>query len=162
MELQDFNVLRLERQYIAMLILGAWAITNIIIGIIGANWSSGTRKQFFVMNAGWNVVNLVLAGIGIYVALTTNPAALGLYETVGAHQGIQKTLLFNAGLDIGYIAIGFYLIEKGKNTTKHQDRWQGFGQALLLQGAFLFVFDLTIYFWQANLNKALEPLLSTL
>ena len=54
-----------------------------------------------------------------------------------------KVFLFNTGLDVGYMAFGAYLLERGKRLTNI--RYQGFGQSLMLQGAFLFAFDLVMY-----------------
>ena len=65
-----------------------------------------------------------------------------LSETVTEQHKIQKVLLFNTGLDLAYMATGVYLIERSKNDLENQDRWKGFGQGLILQGGFLFVFDI--------------------
>lgn len=75
---------------------------------------------------------------------------------------MEKTLLFNGGLDVGYMAAGFYLREKAKNSTKYHDMFKGYGSALILQGAFLFVFDLSLYWVLNQHSKTLETLLSSL
>jgi hypothetical protein len=53
--------------------------------------------------------------------------------------------LFNSALDIAYITSGFYLrgIADKDPLTYHQNR--GFGNGIILQGGFLFLFDLTAY-----------------
>ena len=58
---------------------------------------------------------------------------------------MEKILLFNAGLDIGYIGAGFYLAERSKSTVNKPNRLKGFGQSLILQGSFLLVFDSLFY-----------------
>jgi hypothetical protein len=42
-------------------------------------------------------------------------------------------LLLNAGLDVGYLAAGAWLVRR--------TRWRGDGLAVLVQGAFLLVLD---------------------
>ena len=47
-----------------MTVLGSWAIGNIVVGASLQGSSEGTTKYFHRMNAGWNLVNLGLAGAG--------------------------------------------------------------------------------------------------
>lgn len=162
LDLATFNQDRLELERKSMLVLGTWAIGNIAVGSILASQKEGAEQQFHLMNAGWNIINLGLAGLGYYSALKTDPNSLDLFESIKAQQGIQKILLFNAGLDVGYMAGGLYLMERSKNTEKNQDRLKGFGRSILLQGAFLFVFDLSVYFLHASHNEKIRNLLSSI
>ena len=75
----------------------------------------------------------------------------------------ENLYLFNAGLDVAYLATGFYLLEKGRNTTASgsAERWQGYGQSLLLQGGFLLLFDgFQFATHHRHGTRALYPLLS--
>ncbi|MCB0846751.1 MAG: hypothetical protein KDE26_26060, partial [Bacteroidetes bacterium] len=85
-------------------------------------------------------------------------------KTVKAQNQIEKILLFNAGLDLAYIASGAYLIERSKTNPANAGRaeqFNGYGQSLILQGGFLFVFDLTAFLiHQRNGNLRLRPLVS--
>ncbi|MEN0004535.1 MAG: hypothetical protein AAF798_10335 [Bacteroidota bacterium] len=162
LDLPTFNENRLERQRTSMLILGSWAIGNIAVGATLAGQRQGVEREFHIMNAGWNAVNLVLAGVGYYTAVKTDPSSFDLYQSIQEQQSIEKVLLFNAGLDVGYMLGGLYLMERGKSATKNADRLEGFGKSILLQGAFLFVFDLGAYFYIHSNAKDLEPLLSSL
>ncbi len=56
---------------------------------------------------------------------------------------MQKVLLLNAGLDVGYMAFGGYLWQRG--SSEDNARLTGYGQSLILQGAFLMAFDLTLF-----------------
>jgi hypothetical protein len=62
-------------------------------------------------------------------------------------QNLERTLIFNSGLDIAYIATGLYLRERGKNELNltRSEQFQGFGKSLMLQGGFLLVFDALFY-----------------
>lgn len=157
--LRDFNEQRLQKQKTGMLVLGSWAVVNIAGGLVLANNTDGVTKNFHLMNAGWNVINLGIAGLGYYGAMQTDPASFDLYASIQEQHKFQKILLFNAGLDLGYMAGGAYLIERSKNASKNADRLKGFGQAIVLQGAFLFVFDVVNYAIHAGQNNAFQPVL---
>ncbi|MFM8361240.1 MAG: DUF6992 family protein [Haliscomenobacter sp.] len=158
----SFNEIRLERQKTGMWVLGAWALGNIGAGIALSSQRDGSAKYFHQMNAGWNLVNLGIASVGYLAAVRTDPAAGGLYESIQSQYQIQKILLLNTGLDVAYMAGGAYLIERSKNDLKNPDRLKGFGQSILLQGGFLFVFDLAQYAWLASSNETLKTLLGSM
>lgn len=157
-----FNQDRLQKQKTGMLVLGTWALGNITTGLVLAGKSNGSRKSFHQMNAGWNLINLGIAGLGYFSALSADPAQYDLYQTIQEQNKIQKILLFNAGLDLGYMAAGAYLIERSRRGGSKADQWKGFGRSLILQGGFLFVFDLANNWVHARNNSKLEPILSSL
>ena len=160
--LSGINRQRLEKQRISMLILGSWAVGNIALGSTLATRRDGEDKYFHGMNAGWNLVNLGLATAGYIAATKADPASFSLFETINEQYRLQKIFLFNAGLDAGYMMGGLYLMERSRRTENKPERLKGFGRSILLQGAFLFVFDLGAFLWQAQGNGALEPLLEGL
>ena len=163
MSLTEFNQNRLQKQQTAMTILGTWAIGNMALSGILAGKRSGSDKYFHQMNIGWNVVNLSLAGAGLYSALHADPGSFDLFQTITQQHRFQKILLFKAGLDLGYMAGGAYLMERSRRETgKRADQFLGFGQSILLQGAFLFVFDLSTYLVMASNNEEMQHLLSGL
>jgi hypothetical protein len=156
-ELQEFesiNQTRLEYNRQGMLILGSWALLNLVVGILGSFQRKGQVQAFHQMNIYWNLVNLGIAGFGFWQA--TQVAALNFWEVLVAQQQIEKVLLFNAALDLGYMAIGLVLIERGRRLEK--ERWIGFGKSILLQGAFLILFDAILYGFQQRLGIELLEL----
>ena len=140
-DLATFNELRLATNKQAMYVLGGWSLGNIAVGGILMGQRNGTEKYFHQMNAGWGVINLGIASVSLWMAMKTDPASIDLTETWKAQQNMQKILLFNAGLDVGYMMGGLYLRERAKRPDANYDRLRGFGNAIILQGAFLFVFD---------------------
>jgi len=151
--LEAINSTRLEYNLQGMLILGSWAILNLVVGILGSFQRKGQVKAFHQMNAYWNVVNLGIAAFGFWQA--TQAASLNFWEVLVAQQQMEKVLLFNAALDLGYMSIGFLLIERGRRLEK--ERWFGFGKSILLQGAFLLLFDAILYGFHQQLGiKLLE------
>ena len=144
-----------------MLTLGSWAIGNIAVGTVFYFNTSGQNKYFHQMNAAWNLVNLGIAGLGYYSAVHPD-TVLTLTESLRQQSNIEKILLFNAGLDVAYVMTGFYLRERAKNSEKSSDRFRGYGNSLILQGSFLFLFDVTVYYFQIKNQLPLEPLLSAI
>ncbi|MCB9080750.1 MAG: hypothetical protein H6555_03455 [Lewinellaceae bacterium] len=161
-QLTDINQLRLGKQKRAMLVLGGWALSNMAVGTVLASQREGVARHFHTMNAGWNVINLGIAAAGYWSASKADPGAYDLFATIQEQNSLQKILLFNAGLDVGYMLGGAYLIERSKNTVKNPERLEGFGKSIVLQGAFLFVFDLANFAIFSADNTQLKPLLSGL
>lgn len=125
---------------IGMWTLGGWAVANGLAG--GIMYFTGPGDQaFHEMNVMWNSVNLGLAASALISgARSTAPASLA--EEIGAQHRLEKTLLVNAGLDVGYVMAGFFLREYAK--TRGEPRFAGWGNSLILQGSFLFAFDVVL------------------
>lgn len=157
--LLHFNQARIDHQQKAMLTLGGWAVVNIATGLSLRNSADGSTKHFHEMNALWNVVNLGIAGLGYYAASREDPTALATFGTIQEHYKFEKILLFNAGLDVGYMLGGLYLTERAKRPGVNADQLKGFGNSILLQGGFLFVFDLVNYFISSGRTGDLKLLL---
>lgn len=158
-----YNQQRLKTNKTAMTILGSWAVGNIALGAALQGKNKGTEQQYFHrMNAYWNVVNLGLAAAGYYAATTGDAASFDTFQTVQEQHKIQKILLFNAGLDIGYIMTGLYLLERGKHHATNPARLKGYGKSLVLQGAFLFLFDWAVFGAHASRNEGLKKLIGGL
>lgn len=157
--LKEFESTKNEINRTGMLVLGGWALANIVSGTTLSFTTDGETKYFNQFNALWNTVNLGLALNGLF---NTGTDSLSLYNSVTGHQTLQNIFVLNAGLDIAYIATGLFLKEKAKNSDK-KDILTGYGNSLLVQGAFLLVFDATMFFiHQNNANVTLYPLLGTL
>ncbi|MBK8041706.1 MAG: hypothetical protein IPK21_03025 [Haliscomenobacter sp.] len=157
LQLTDFNQQRLDRTRYSMYVLGAWGIANIAGGAVGMSQTTGSQRSFHQMNLGWGVVNLGLAASSLLTAAHMDPAAFDLYETARQHHRMQKILLFNAGLDVAYMAGGAWMLERAKTGVQNQDRLRGFGRSILLQGAFLFAFDLGAAIYLGGLESQLPP-----
>jgi hypothetical protein len=141
-ELMQINESRIKTNSDAMLILGGWALANIGSGTYGMLTTDGNTRHFHEMNLMWNSVNLGIAAFG-YLTARNSPVDLSLTETLDEFHKMEKILLFNTGLNVGYMATGAYLWERG--LRKNDSRQEGYGQSLILQGAFLYVFDLILY-----------------
>ena len=151
-DLPKINEERISMNSNGMLVLGGWAVTNLLTGAIGMAQSGGQTKYFHQMNVAWNSVNLAIAGFGYY-GIRNQTIDLGLANTITEFHNFEKILLFNAGLDIGYMAIGATLWERG--IRKENNRLIGYGKSMILQGGFLFTFDAVLYLLSRSKSSAL-------
>lgn len=126
-----------------MAFLGGWALLNIGSGIVGMTFTEGTSYYFHQMNVGWNVVNLSIAAAGYF--LTKPDTDAQPYRLVRKLSSMENSLMLNTGLDIAYITAGIALTELAKHRPMRADQFSGFGQSLILQGAFLAAFDIYQY-----------------
>ena len=101
-----------------------WALVCLGGAIFGL-WRTqhGVWRPFWFMTGVWALVNAAIA-YGGWLGAEPNLVSL------------RQLLWINAGLDIVYIAIGLGLRMRPKPILK------GFGLAIVLQGLFLFFFDL--------------------
>ena len=136
---------------IGMSVLGGWAVGNIALGSV-LYFTEAGDPAFHQMNALWNTVNLGLAGAGLVQAIRA-PAPDSLAKEIRAQHGIEKILLLNAGLDVGYVAFGLYLMQLREG--QFAASYPGWGRSLVVQGGFLFAFDLVMYFVHRR-NRAYE------
>ncbi len=144
--LDDLNQNRLKVQTTGMVVLTGWSVANIAYGGIAAARGEGSNKYFNRMNMYWGAVNLAIATPSLISTLRQRKSPpTTLEQSIEDLHGIEKTLLFNAGLDLAYVAGGAYLLEKANNTPDKQDRFRGFGQSIILQGGFLLLFDAANY-----------------
>jgi hypothetical protein len=166
-EMDQIRLFQAERNSInhtAMLVLGSWAIGNIIIGTYGTSTATGQVKYFHQFNALWNTVNLGIAGFALLSMSGQDPSSMTALQVLNDHTSFQSFLLLNAGLDVAYVSFGLYLRERSKSSS-NADRLHGYGNSLLLQGGFLLAFDLILYFVNdhtaaVHLYPFLEPMLT--
>jgi hypothetical protein len=155
-DIELVNNQRLNLQSRGMIVLGSWAALNFAYSGYQLTQTNGKQYYFNQMNVFWNLVNAGIATTG-FISASTSPSDISILETLNETQKFSSVLLLNAGLDLAYITAGFYLKERAKNIQKQKDRFTGYGNSLILQGSFLFVFDLALYFLNNEIaNKILQ------
>lgn len=142
----------LSIQKTGMIILTSWASLNILSGLAGNFWYKNETKFFFQMNAAWNIVNLGIAAYGLTSIAHANFDVDSNYM-LSEMQKFDRILLLNTGLDLLYIATGSYLLNRGVKYNK--SRFIGYGRSIILQGGFLLLFDLMLYFSHYSYTKSL-------
>ena len=143
-----------------MTVLLAWSGANLVQGSISAGNLIGSPHYFHQMNAYFNIINLAIAGYGIYEVRKQMNKKLSLLQNLRQQQKIESLLLLNSGLDLSYITTGLYLRERGTNKLNEQTK--GYGGSLILQGSFLLVFDLIQYIEHRQNGQLLNKYLGNL
>lgn len=136
------NRRRLAINRTGMLTLLGWSALNIGTGAYGWATTAGETRYFHQMNVFWNGINAVIGGIGYAQASGEQPQGLSEVETIEETRSMQQILALNAGLDVAYIAGGAWMREFGGGDDP---RLAGYGTSVMLQGAFLFVFDAVLW-----------------
>lgn len=163
--LRGFGAERSRLDQRGLIVLGGWAAGNLLLSGIATGQTDGSAHYFHQMNIGWGAVNLALAGAGLRAARraarTPGGPSAGRPSAVRAQLRTENLYLFNAGLDVAYLATGAYFLEKSRHpATDNPNRWRGYGQSLLLQGGFLLLFDGFQFATHHRHGRALYPLLS--
>lgn len=141
-----------------MYVLGGWALANMAAGACGWAAFEGEKKYFSQMNLFWNVVNLSIAGFALYSNYSSDVSLMGEGELLARHLKTEKLFLINSGLDVGYMGAGLLMRHISTNSEKRGELLKGYGNAVILQGGFLLVFDMAMYFIFNNIKPAFfEP-----
>lgn len=158
--IKQFDARKNKLNHNGMIVLTSWASANIVGSGIGyALTKSDEEKNFHLMNASWGIVNL---GIALPGLLAKEKTSATLYDLQKSQTQAEKLFLANAILDVVYISGGFYMKEFANNQTDKtkQDRFNGFGNSVIMQGAGLMVFDLAMTILNnRNRKKHLDPFL---
>ena len=110
-----------------MWMLNGWAAGNMISSAPSAFSTDLQTASFHQMNISWNVVNAGLASYALYKRDPVKPKQLA------------NIFWINAGLDVLYMVGGYILRHQGIHQQNPQ--WVGWGDSIMIQGGFLFVFD---------------------
>ncbi len=104
-------------------------------GLLAATSPSAAVSAFGQQTAMWGAVNTAIAAFGAWRS-RTNPAEAA---------GLRRTLLVNAGLDVGYVAAGAHLAHHRTTFGGRvgRDAARGHGLAVVVQGLGLMALDLT-------------------
>ena len=140
--LKSFNYSRNRITTTGMEVLGSWSIVNMGVGAAGwAASASGPNKYFYQMTFLWNTANLGAAVLG-FTGAQKNKSLIAS-ETLKEQKKVEKIFLINGGLDVVYIGTGVYLKHRGDANKSAQ--LIGYGSSVIIQGAFLLLFDGTMY-----------------
>lgn len=153
-ELGAWNAERLQTQGVGLGVLGAWAVGNIAVGALGAGLATEERTAWLHLgNALWNTVNLALSVIGLSSQWGVDPRSFDARQSLEASSSSATIYGVNGGVDVGYLATGAFLWQRG--VAKDDQRLVGMGQALLIQGGFLLAFDVVMAVLQGALTTRL-------
>jgi uncharacterized membrane protein YgcG len=117
----------------AMTILLIWGLASLIIGTLFClRKQTKDQQSFWFMMAAWGFIDSLIALITLQKTAATTITS----EFVNAQ---TATVGFNVVLDVVYIVVGILLF-KSAIRRRHL-----FGKAIIIQGSFLFLFDLVLF-----------------
>jgi len=157
-----FGEVSLAANNAGMYVLGGWALANMAAGAYGWAAFEGEKKYFSQMNLFWNIVNLSIAGFALYSNYSTDLLSLGDGEIMTKHLKTERLFLINSGLDVAYMGAGILMRHLGTGSERRGDLLKGYGNAVILQGGFLLVFDIVMYFIFRDIRPASIELTSAL
>ena len=138
------------QERVAMRTLATWGAGNLLLGAVTSQLSEDAEWQaFHQMNAGWGAVNLGLAATGLLPKRREVDPAKQKQRWLN----FPAVFAFNAGLDVGYVGTGIWLIHQGVEYDDSQQK--GWGKSLILQGSALFVFDVVMAMRFSKINREL-------
>ena len=143
-QLTEFNQQQNKITKIGMTTLGSWSLSSIAWGITGYNSSNDSYKYFSQMNVAWGAINVGLALPGYLKARKGGNLNYNYNKTYTEQTKIEKIFLFNTALDVAYVMGGLLLKERAIWDIENSAQWTGFGNAIIMQGSFLFAFDLAM------------------
>ncbi len=133
------DIWKFQRRLTAMLL--GWAVASILSGLSLANNRDPLRKGVGEQFAGWGLVNAVIALVG-WNSVTRRqamPDATTAAAQTAERRKIVRLLYVNTGLDVFYV-LGGAMTARTRGAT--DERWRGRGLGIMVQGSFLFFFDL--------------------
>lgn len=158
--IKNFDNKRYQLNRKGMIVLSSWGGAIIAGSAAGyALTNSYEEKQFYLMNGAWGLINL---GIALPGALARPKSSSSIHDMQKTQTRMEKIFLANAMLDVAYIAGGVALKQYSYNQSevKAQQRFNGFGNAVIIQGAGLLVFDSFMTFLNnRNRKRNLDPIL---
>lgn len=158
--IKNFDNKRYQLNKKGMIVLRSWGGATIAGSAAGyALTNSYEEKQFYLMNGAWGLINL---GIALPGALARPKSSSSIHDMQKTQTRMEKIFLANAMLDVAYIAGGVALKQYSYNQSevKAQQRFNGFGNAVIIQGAGLLVFDSFMTFLNnRNRKRNLDPIL---
>lgn len=142
--LKKFNTMRINTTSSGMEVLGGWGVVNLASGAVGwPNSGSPEARYFFQMNTIWGGINFGTALLSYASIQKDRRKHLTAAETLKEQQRIEKIFRINEYLDVAYIGAGAYLRIAGD--SRHSPIMKGYGESIIMQGAFLLVFDGLMY-----------------
>lgn len=123
------------QQRLTNMLLG-WAAASVAAGLVLGRGDDALRRGAAEQFVGWGVVNAVLAVIGRRGARRQRSQP----EALAARRRTLSWLLWvNTALDVVYV-LGGRRVMNGRGVDDRH--WRGRGLGIVLQGGFLFFFDL--------------------
>ena len=124
------------QQRLTGMLLG-WAAASIGVGLALRRGGDALPRGVGEQYVGWGVINALIALIGRQGASRQRSAALS--DAAAQKRTLSRLWWVNTGLDVLYV-LGGWRVMRGRGAA--DAHWRGRGLGIVLQGGFLFFFDL--------------------
>ncbi|MCA9868077.1 MAG: hypothetical protein KIS95_00110 [Anaerolineae bacterium] len=133
------DIWKFQKHLTAMLL--GWAAAGILSGLALTGKRDPLRQGVAEQFVGWGLVNAAIALAGRMSATRRQqlPNATTAAVQTAERRKIARLLYVNTGLDVFYV-VGGALAARTRGAT--DKRWRGRGLGIMVQGGFLFFFDL--------------------
>lgn len=122
-----------------------WSIASVVIGtsiaLVGKKLEQKDAVQFGRQTAIWGGVDAVIAGIGLLSQ--RRRGTMSETQTDKQIRKLRGLLVINAVADVAYVAGGIAVLSQSKRKKSLLRMGPGDGLAIVIQGAFLFVLDVS-------------------
>jgi esterase/lipase len=115
-----------------------WSAASVILGALLMLFGNLFWRAFGGMAVAWGLVDAAIAWFGQRSALRQQAASLSPADQTRRARNLSRLLWVNAGLDVMYIAVGLGM---AFSLGRYNPIWRGYGWGIVVQGAFLFLFD---------------------
>ena len=143
-DLVKFEKARVRYTKNSMAALAGWSVIN----IVGSGFATNTRNKevryFHQMNVMWGSINLAISGLSYFGASREKINNPVLADVMRHQNRIEKTYLINLGLDVVYVGAGL-LMNKTSDNQKNPEKFEGYGNSIMVQGGFLLLYDAIVY-----------------
>ena len=117
----------------------AWSALSIVAGALLQLAGAPFWRAFGQQALGWGAIDAIIALVGRRGLNGKLARGYSMEEQSKDTRMLRRVLWVNTGLDVLYIAGGLKLMRTRGRTD---DRSKGHGAGIVVQGAFLFIFDL--------------------
>ncbi len=136
-----------------------WGMANLGVGVIGGVSSSGSQEYFHLMNGFFGGVNILMSSVSIR-NIKGEDNTENLMKLELSQKDVERSHLYGLGFDAIVLGGGIALLNTNYESELEQQRAEGYGYSLILQGASLLVWDAAMYFiHRKNRKKKLDALM---
>jgi hypothetical protein len=133
-----------------------WSLLSMIVGgVLSGRRQNPDQRGFGQQALGWGAIDALIALVGWSMARkrAADPSAQTEEAKRKETHNLRSLLWINSGLDLLYIAGGWLLTRRADSSGRG---WRGHGWGIVVQGAFLLLFDL-YHVRQLETKSAQEP-----
>ena len=148
-----------QTQQKSLLLLSSWSAGNLAFSPFLANNFKINRKNFvgsvssndyfYQMNFNWNIFNAGIVGMSHFLVYKDQRKPWNIQELLMKKKKAEKSIIINMGLDIAYMLSGLLIKQSDRNLSFNE----GYGNSLILQGGYLFIYDAIFLRRLKKLNK---------